>query len=417
MTPRKALIVGATGLIGGHCLQTLLDDPAYSQVTVLVRKPLLVKHRKLKEIITSFNGTLEKTLFSIFAHDIFCCLGSTIKKAGSQKAFRKVDFSLVVAIARIMRRQGAEQFIVISAMSADSNSIIFYNRTKGEMENALRRLGYPCLRVIRPSLLLGHRKEFRLGERIGILTSAVWKHLLVGSLKNYRPVEAKAVARFMVKVAHEEQVLGMHVYDNCFKEISGESSLKCHLCNKEILHGFTDCVYCNPKLLKILFDQIDNSGEISSKNQCIGCIEAVKTTGRKWSVFEYWNLYFFSDKVVGLQCHVGRFGFVGPVIGIRTFGVINVACGISILFDKSKGEAVCKIISTAIKSKEIHITDKKLLFTIVESPLVDIELPEPSNLFLNNIWLKYMIKVGGKEFHFESSKYDQIVDLLNRRRE
>jgi len=213
-TNRTALIVGASGLIGGHCLNYLLDDPSYSEVIALVRKPLLVKHRKLKEVITSFNNTLEQTLSSITAKDVFCCLGSTIKKAGTQEAFRKVDYELVVTIADIMRRHGAEQFIVISAMGANSTSKVFYNRIKGEMEEAIKGLGYPCVRIIRPSLLLGHREEFRLGERIGVMMSPLLKMVLVGSLKKYRPVEVVAVARFMVVVAHEGPVAGVHVYES-----------------------------------------------------------------------------------------------------------------------------------------------------------------------------------------------------------
>jgi len=212
-TNRTALIVGATGLIGNSTLKYLFNDPAYSEVTALVRKPLLVKHRKLKEVITDFSN-LEKSLSTITAQDIYCCLGTTIKKAGSQEAFRKVDYELVVTVADIMRKQGSEQFVVISAMGAKSNSKVFYNRIKGEMEEAIKSLGYPCLRIIRPSLLLGHRKEFRLGERIGVLMSPLWKHLLFGSLKKYRPVEAEAVARFMVMVAHEEPVAGVHIYEN-----------------------------------------------------------------------------------------------------------------------------------------------------------------------------------------------------------
>lgn len=211
---RKALIVGSTGLIGGYCLQNLLNDPIYSEVIALVRKPLLITHSKLKTITTKFGGNLEDALTNIQAQDIYCCLGTTIKVAGSQKAFRQVDFSLVVAIAEIMRKQGAEQFIVISSMGADKNSKVFYSRVKGEMEQALRELNYPCLRIIRPSLLLGKREEFRLGERIGVLLTPVLKPLMLGSLKKYVPVEAELVARFVVKIAHEEPLSGVYVYES-----------------------------------------------------------------------------------------------------------------------------------------------------------------------------------------------------------
>ncbi len=214
MTIRKALIVGATGLIGGHCLQSLCDNSNYSEVTALVRKPILKTHRKLKTVATKFDKNLENDLSKIQADDVYCCLGTTIKKAESQEEFQAVDLYLVIAIADIMRKQGAEQFLVISAMGADKNSKIFYSRTKGEMEEALKEIGYPCLRIIRPSLLLGKRKEFRLGEKIGMLLAPLLKPLMICSLKKYRPVEAESVAEFMVNVAMEQPVSGVHVYES-----------------------------------------------------------------------------------------------------------------------------------------------------------------------------------------------------------
>ena len=105
MTPRTALIAGATGLIGGYCLQALLDDPGYAEVIALVRKPVLSTHRKLKTVVTSFND-LEQNQALISAQDVFCCLGTTMKKAGSPEAFRKIDLDLVVAIAELMKTRG-----------------------------------------------------------------------------------------------------------------------------------------------------------------------------------------------------------------------------------------------------------------------------------------------------------------------
>lgn len=211
---RKAVILGATGLIGNYCLQNLLDDPTYSEVTALVRNPILKTHRKLKTVTTKFNDNLKDELSNIQVDDVYCCLGTTIKKAGSQEAFKQVDYSIVVTVADIIRKQGAEQFIVISSMGADKKSKVFYNRVKGEMEEALKQLDYPCLRIIRPSLLLGAREEFRLGERIGVILAPVLKPFMVGSLKKYRPVQAKSVAEFMIKVAEEEPITGAHVYES-----------------------------------------------------------------------------------------------------------------------------------------------------------------------------------------------------------
>ena len=213
MTNRKALLVGATGLIGGYCLQALCDDSNYSEVIAVVRRPLLKTHRKLKALISDFDD-LEHELSAINADDVYCCLGTTIREAGSQEAFKHVDHTLVLTIAELMKRNGAAQFLVISSMGANIDSKVFYNRTKGEMEEAMKGLNYQCLRIIRPSLLLGTREEFRFGEKIGIMLSPLLKLLLPGSLKKYRPVEAEAVAKFMVNIAHQEPVSGIHVYES-----------------------------------------------------------------------------------------------------------------------------------------------------------------------------------------------------------
>lgn len=135
------------------------------------------------------------------AQDVFCRFGTAIKKTGSQEAFREIDFSLVLRVAHIMRQQVAEQFIVISAMGADKESKLFYSRIKGEMEESLQGLNFPCLRILRPSLSLGNRKKFRLAQRAAIVLNPLWKMLMIGPLKKYRPVEAEKVARFMIKVA------------------------------------------------------------------------------------------------------------------------------------------------------------------------------------------------------------------------
>ena len=213
MATKKALIVGATGLIGGYCLQALLEDPAYAEVVALVRNPLSTTHPKLKTVHTRFDN-LEPALAGIEADDVFCCLGTTIKKAGSQQAFRKIDYMLVLAVAELMRKKGAAQFLVVSSMGADKNAKFFYSRVKGEMESSLKHVGYPCLRILRPSLLLGPRKEFRLGEKIGALLTPMLQLFLHGPLKKYQPVQAESVARFMVKVAQKETSSGIHVYES-----------------------------------------------------------------------------------------------------------------------------------------------------------------------------------------------------------
>ena len=212
MTTRKALLVGATGLVGGYCLQSLLDDLLYSEVIAFVRNPILTTHRKLKVIVSNFDN-LEKILPAVQVIDIFCCLGTTIKKAGSQDAFKAIDYALVLKVAAVMRKHDAQQFLVISAMGANKNSKVFYNRIKGQMEESLKGLDYPCLKIIRPSLLLGPRREFRLGEKIAVLLTPLIKPFLLGSLKKYTPIEAEKVGRFMVSIAGEIAD-GVFVYES-----------------------------------------------------------------------------------------------------------------------------------------------------------------------------------------------------------
>ena len=194
---RIAQIAGATGLTGGHLLELLLADARYSRVHALVRKPALSAHARLQEHTFDFDHPVKPPC----ADDVFCCLGTTIKKAGSQAAFRKVDFDYVVALARMARDAGAKRFLVVSSLGADARSAIFYNRVKGEMESALRDIGFDALHIFQPSLLLGDRQEARLAERLGIAASAFIAPFMLGPVRKYRPIEAKTVAKAMWKTA------------------------------------------------------------------------------------------------------------------------------------------------------------------------------------------------------------------------
>lgn len=130
MNDRTALLLGATGLVGGHCLNFLLNDESYGRVSVLGRRPLEREHPKLEQHLVDFDR-LENSAELIQAQDVFCCLGTTIKKAGSQEAFRRVDFEYPLQSARVAARQGAERFLIVTAIGADPGSRIFYNRVKG----------------------------------------------------------------------------------------------------------------------------------------------------------------------------------------------------------------------------------------------------------------------------------------------
>ncbi|WP_373999189.1 NAD(P)H-binding protein [Bdellovibrio bacteriovorus] len=208
--PASVCMVGASGLVGHELLVLLglLDE--ISSVKAVTRSPLGRLPAGIENILLDFNKL--KDYDSALKADIFvCCLGSTIKKAGSQEAFRKVDHDYVIEFAKVAERVGAQKFLVVSAMGADANSSVFYNRVKGEMENDLRALKIPQIEVFRPSLILGDRKEQRAGEDIGQKLSPYVNPLLVGPLKKYRAIKASDIAKAMA-IAILNFHPGFHVY-------------------------------------------------------------------------------------------------------------------------------------------------------------------------------------------------------------
>jgi uncharacterized protein YbjT (DUF2867 family) len=197
---RVALLVGATGLVGGHCLDLLLGDASYARVIALTRRPLARTHAKLDARVVDFDR-LGETAGDVAADDVFCCLGTTIRAAGSQEAFRRVDFAYPVETARLAAANGARRFLIVTAMGANARSRIFYNRVKGEVEAAVRAMAFESVVILRPSLLLGERAERRAGEETGKRVMSVVGPLLVGPLRKYRGIEGGTVARAMVRLA------------------------------------------------------------------------------------------------------------------------------------------------------------------------------------------------------------------------
>lgn len=188
-----ALVLGGSGLVGSELVRQLRADPSFTSVTTLGRAELVAPLPP-----------------STRCDVVFCCLGTTIKVAGSQEAFREVDHHLPIRIARAALANGAQHFIVVSAMGADASSRIFYNRVKGDMEAELRSLGYPHVTIIHPSLLLGERKETRWGERIGSILMRAFSPLIP---KKWQAVHVAHVARAMVEAAKHPQQ-GVRVIDN-----------------------------------------------------------------------------------------------------------------------------------------------------------------------------------------------------------
>lgn len=199
---RTALLAGATGLIGSHVLKLLLAEDEWSRVVTVGRRPSPELHEKLEQRVLDL-GELETVSDLPHVDDVFCCLGTTIKQAGSQPAFRRVDHAFVLGVAHAGLHAGAKQFLLVSAIGADPGSRVFYSRIKGETESAIRRLAFQGVQIFRPSLLLGERTEFRLGERIAMVVAPPLSLLLLGRLRRYRPIRAATVARAMVNLARE----------------------------------------------------------------------------------------------------------------------------------------------------------------------------------------------------------------------
>jgi len=199
----KGLIIGATGLCGKNCLYKLLKDPDYTEVKIWVRKTSGISHPKLTEKIIDFDNmeSLEET----DAEHVFCCLGTTIKKAGSQTSFYKIDHGYVISAAKIAARSGAKKFLYISSIGANAQSKNFYLRTKGKVEEDLKKVFPNGLFIFRPSMLMGPREEFRFGEKIGKAFMRTFGFIFIGRLKKYRGIEASMVANAMILLAKSEK--------------------------------------------------------------------------------------------------------------------------------------------------------------------------------------------------------------------
>jgi uncharacterized protein YbjT (DUF2867 family) len=199
-TPRIALVAGATGLVGGLLLDTLLDAPDYTRVYALTRRPLGREHPRLANRVVVFERMAEQ-LKGLTATDAYCCIGTTIAQAGSQEAFREVDVDAVVLFAQAARAAQAKRFIVVSSVGADSKAKQFYLRAKAEMEDAITAAGFPSVDILQPSLLLGPRKQMRPVELLGAILAPVVNPFLTGTREAYRAIPAEVVAKGMLGAA------------------------------------------------------------------------------------------------------------------------------------------------------------------------------------------------------------------------
>ncbi|OAZ39218.1 NAD(P)H-binding protein [Paenibacillus polymyxa] len=217
---RKAVVVGGTGLVGGYVVRELLVQKEYTRVMVMGRRPLDIKHPKLEQALIDWEQPQKSTFALEGVDDVFCCLGTTMKKAGSKERFRQVDLDYPVLTAQLGKEAGAVQMLAVSAMGADPDSRVFYNRTKGEAEEALAAIGLPALHLFRPSLILGARSERRFGEAAATVVMKALDGLMTGRLASYRAIPASFIARAMVRIALA-QASGVHIYPNDIIRVIG----------------------------------------------------------------------------------------------------------------------------------------------------------------------------------------------------
>jgi uncharacterized protein YbjT (DUF2867 family) len=189
---KTALLVGSTGLIGSYLLNMLLSSEHYEKVTILVRKTVGINHPKLNQVLYEFDRPF---VDKVRADDVYCCLGTTIRKAGSKQAFRKVDYEYPLQIASFAHTNGAKRFAIVTAIGSDEKSFFFYSRVKGEVEAELKKIPFNSLYIFRPSMLLGIRKEFRLGEDLAKIVMRAAGPVLPA---NTRAIHASQVAEAMV---------------------------------------------------------------------------------------------------------------------------------------------------------------------------------------------------------------------------
>lgn len=197
MNKPTALVAGASGMTGSLLTDQLLAGNAYEKVIVLVRKKTGREHPLLSEVVFDYD---QPDAPFIKAEHVYCCLGTTIKKAGSREAFYKVDFSYPFELARMAQEHGTTYFAIVTAMGADSRSSFFYNRVKGDIETALKGLNFEKLGIFRPSMLLGDRKESRAGESIGQKVM-LWLDFLIP--KKYKAIHASKVAEAMIRTGRD----------------------------------------------------------------------------------------------------------------------------------------------------------------------------------------------------------------------
>lgn len=211
MKPKKktAIIIGATGLTGDILLKKLLIDQRYDKIKIFTRKPLRLENKKVTEILCNLLE-LDNYKENFFGNEVFCCIGTTTKKTPDKELYKKIDYGIPVSAAKLCIDNGIKTFAVMSSMGANAKSSIFYNGTKGEMEQAVLELNIENTYILRPSMIGGNRNEFRIAEKIGSILMKVLNPIFIGTLRKYRIIDADIIANAMIELANndvDEQII------------------------------------------------------------------------------------------------------------------------------------------------------------------------------------------------------------------
>jgi len=197
---KTAIILGATGFTGNILLNKLLADSRHSKIKIFTRRPLRFENPKVTEILCDLLD-VDSYRENFFGDEVFCCIGTTTKKTPDKTLYRKIDFGIPVNSAILCKENGIDTFVVMSSMGANAKSSIFYNRTKGEMEDTVLEQNIKNTYILRPSIIGGNRGERRIGEKVGIVVMKLIQPLLIGSLRKYRAIKAETIATAMIELA------------------------------------------------------------------------------------------------------------------------------------------------------------------------------------------------------------------------
>jgi uncharacterized protein YbjT (DUF2867 family) len=198
---QSAVVFGATGLVGKELINELLNNANFTKIVAVARRPVSIKNPKFEYIHLAGFSQIADLKEKLKADVYFCAIGTTIKKAGSQAAFKEVDLKIPVKIAQLAQALSVPSLVIVSSIGANKASSNFYLRTKGEMEESVRKTYTGNLKFVRPSLLMGHRDEFRFGEKSAIVSMKLFGWLFAGSLRKYKGIDARDVARTMIEIS------------------------------------------------------------------------------------------------------------------------------------------------------------------------------------------------------------------------